>query len=245
MNDEITKIMRKRRPTGADLGRLIFFLDIESLLAKRRGEEFEKKTQVEQFHQKFLKTFDDNQMTDYLNFFGLYNIVHTYNYLGQGFYQQAVKCFYHILVMITERPSILSEFDDISKEFDACNIKNDVDTFLVSLKNSFAIDMFFRDMEEVHKLQGLRNAYGAMGDLENYIKLYNGIVAHVGKKGDFKLSKNLPFLSQISEKDYLPLEQFQREAKAYMRDIRVFNSSIISTKFFNAYLFGVDRWNSK
>ena len=239
MRDEIAKIMRKKNPTGTDLGRLIFFLDMESLLSRKKGEEFAEKPQIQQYHWKFLGTLDVEQTIYYYSFFGLYNIVQTYNYLGQGFYQQALRCYFHILLVITGKPSVFTELKSVSDEFDVNNLKNDLDAFLTSLKNSFAIDQFFLDMEKIHKLEGLHKAYCALGDLKDYIKAYNDVINTIAKENNPKYAEILSILPTISVDECLPRKKFQQDARKYMKDIRVFNDRVTSREFFNAYLEGV------
>lgn len=239
MKDEIAKIMRKKNPTGTDLGRLIFFLDMESLLSKKKGGEFAERQQIQQYHWKFLGTLDVEQTLYYYSFFGLYNIVQTYNYLGQGFYQQALRCYFHILLIITGKTSVFTELKSVSDEFDVSNLKNDVDAFLMALRNSFAIDQFFLDVEKIHKLEGLHKSYCALGDLSDYIKSYNDAIAAISKEKNPKYTDILSTLPVILAKDYLPRKKFQQEARKYMKDIRVFNDRVTSREFFNAYLDGV------
>lgn len=239
MRAEIAKIMRKKSPSGTDLGRLVFFMDMESILSRKRGEEFAEKEQVQQYHWKSFGTLDVDQTLYYYSFFGLYNIVQTYNYLGQGFYQQALRCYFHILLIITGKPSVFTELKSVSDEFDISNLKNDVDAFLMALKSAFAIDQFLLDMEKIHKLEGLHEIYCALGDLKDYIKAYNDVISTIDKEGDPKYEKILSILPNITVEDCLPDKKFQQKARKYMKDIRVFNDRVTSREFFNVYLDGV------
>lgn len=236
MNDEITKILEKKRPTGTDIGRLIFFIDMGSIRASRNSEEFLEKITIQWYIEKYLRSLNVEQSLIYSGFLGLYNIVHTYNYLGQGYYQQALRSFYRLMLIIIGNPEEFSGIKSMSDEFCKDNAAGEAETFLISLRQSFAIDQFLKDMEELHDLEGLHEIYGSLDNLEEYVKSYNDVITCIREKERFKNDAVLLNLPYIKKEDFSPPEDLRKLARERLSDIRLFNDRITSTEFFDAYI---------
>lgn len=236
VNDEdVVKILKKRKPTGKDLGRLSFFIDMLITDAKRQGIEIKSIDFARQYLGQHLENLDEEQASTYFSFSGLYNIVHTYNHLGQGYYQQALRCFYRIMLIVGNSP-IFEGIKSMEDEFDVENVKDDVSGFMIALKRAFGIDQFFSDVEEKYELGGLVDTYGVSDTLAECVQSYNDVVTRLEERNLPEYSKLLSYLPHISEVDYLPKEQKIKNARRQISNIGVFRNKVISTEFYDAYI---------
>lgn len=236
MNDEMMRILDKKRPTGTDLGRLIFFIDMGSIQASRNGAEFLEKLSAQWYIDRYLRNLNVEQSLIYNGFLGLYNIVHTYNYLGQGYYQQALRSFYRLMLIIIGSPAEFAGIKSIAEDFSKDSAAGEIETFMISLRQSFAIDQFLKDMEDLHDISGLHEIYGSLDNLEEYVKSYNDVAACVKEKERFKNDEVLQNLPYIKREDFIPRADLRKFARERLSDIRLFNDRITSTEFFDAYI---------
>lgn len=237
MNDEsIAKILKKKKPTGKDLGRLSFFIDMLSTCAKRQGQQAKSIDMMRLYLGEHLQKLSPEQTEIYVDFSGLYHIVHTYNHLGQGYYQQALRCFYRIMLIVGNSPIFIG-INSMEDEFDIENIKEDIKGFVMALKIAFAIDQFFRDVEDRFDLEGLVNVYGVSDTLAECVQSYNDVVTRLEEKNLPEYRDFLSCLPHISAEDYLPKKG--KTAKRFLRSISAFRDKIMSTEFYDAYISGV------
>lgn len=236
MNEEsVLKILNKRKPSGKDLGCLSFFIDMLSTCAKRRNTEFKSIDMMREYLGRHLASLSEDQARIYLDYSGLYNIVHTYNHLGQGYYQQALRCFYRMMLIVGNSP-IFIDIKSMEDEFDVENIKADVRGFVNALKRAFAIDQFFKDIENKFELEGVFEVYGVSDTLAECVQSYNDVVKRLEEKKLPEYDDLLSFLSYIDIKDCLPNEKSIRAARRKFKNIDVFRDKVISTEFYEAYI---------
>lgn len=234
MNEEsIIKILKKRKPSGKDLGRLSFFIDMLSTCARRQGKEFQSVKMMQEYLRRHLQNLDQEQAEIYLDFSGLFNVVHTYNYLGQGYYQQVLRCFYRIMLIIGN-PPIFIGIKSMEEEFDVENLRGDIKGFVTALKRAFAIDQFFKDVEKRFDLNGLVEVYGVSDTLEECVQAYNDVVQRIKELPEY--SKVLSYLPYISVDECFPDENSIKSARKHFRGINVFRDKVISPEFYDAYI---------
>ena len=233
MDEElIIRILKKRKPSGKDLGRLSFFIDMLLTCAKRRGEECKSIDMMREYLGRHLQNLDQEQAEIYVDFSGLFNIVHTYNYLGQGYYQQVLRCFYRIM-LIVGNPPIFEGIKSMDDEFDVENLRWDFRGFVVALKRAFAIDQFFKDVEERFELDGLFETYGVSDTLAECVQSYNDVVKRLEESP--KYGKILSYLPYVSLDKCLPSEKNIKSARKRFKSIGAFRDKVISTEFYDAY----------
>lgn len=236
MNEEsVIKILKKKKPNGKDLGRLSFFIDMLLACAKRRGEECKSVDMMREYLGRHLQNLDQDQTEIYIDFSGLFNIVHTYNHLGQGYYQQALRCFYRIMLIVGNSPIFIG-IKSMDDEFDVENLKGDICGFITALKRAFAIDQFFKDVEDRFDLDGLTEIYGVSDTLAECVQSYNDVVQRLEEKKLPEYSELLSYLPHISINECLPLEKNIRIARRRFKSINVFRDKVISTEFYDAYI---------
>lgn len=236
MNEEIiTKILRKKKPNGKDLGRLFFFINMTLISSKAQDTNSKMIDSMKQYLEHHLKDLDAEETETYIDFANLHNIVHTYNYLGQGYYQQALRCFYRMMLIVGNSP-IFVGIQSMDDEFDIENVKEDVRSFVVALKRAFAIDQFFKDVEKKFELDGLLSVYGVSDTLAECVQSYNDVVKRLEEEKSPIYNDLLSCLPPIFVEDCLPKEKNIRIARKKLRNISVFRDKMVSTEFYDAYI---------
>lgn len=227
------RILNKKKVTGKDFGRLILLMDIE---ANNNKGAISEQIDLEDATCRL----SDEQLSVYNGYVGLYHIIHTYNHLGQGCYQQALRSFYRLMLIIS-KPSTFSSLKSMRDEIDSKKALEDIETFLVSLKTVYAIKQFFTDVEGIYDVAGLSKTYDVWANLDEYIDSYNDVIALVVRADPNKYDEILSKLPTISEKDYIPSEENLRKAKKIVSDVEVFRNRTISIEFYEMYLDGISR----
>lgn len=235
--EAVEKLLKKRKPGGEDLGRLYFFLDIMPNYVRKYGATFENIETATRYLDKYLPNLSSDQEEIYIDYSSLYNIVQIYNYLGQAYYQQVVRCFYRMMFVVDnlmDTSNFFAEIPGINEDFDIENIAVEFMAFIRALKRSFAIDQFFMDIEDRFCLYGLRKVFEVTDNLDQYIQTYNDVVKRLKEKREY--DPLLLWLIPIQEKDYLPPEKKIKEARKMIKSIGSFRGKSISTEFFEAYV---------
>lgn len=236
MDEElIIKILNKRKPSGKDLGRLSFFIDMLLTCTKGRERECKSVDVMREYIGRHLQNLDQYQTEVYTDFSGLYNIVHTYNHLGQGYYQQALRCFYRIMLIVGNSPIFIG-IKSMDDEFDVENLKGDICGFITALKRAFAIDQFFKDVEKKFDLNGLVEVYGVSDTLAECVQSYNDVVLRLEEKKLPEYRDLLSYLPHISIDECFPSDRDIKIARKRFKSINVFRDKFLSTEFYDAYI---------
>ncbi len=235
IEEAVAEILKKRKPSGKDLGRLAFFIDMFVSCAKQSEGSSLSYEKMQQYLQKHLEKLGQYQTEVYVNFSGLYNIVHTYNHLGQGYYQQALRCFYRIMLIVGNSPIFIG-INSMDDEFDVENLKEDISGFVTALKRSFAIDQFFKDIEVKFDLEGIVEVYGVSDTLAECVQSYNDVVERLKEKNLPEYNDLLSYLPHILIDECLPSQENIKTARNRFKSISSFRNKVTSTEFYDAYI---------
>ncbi len=230
-SEMVKKILNKRKPTGTDLGRLALLVGISHNQAVRNGVDFQYPFEQQDLEARLSK-LDEEQFFIYYGFIGLYNIVQSYRSDGQANYQQAVRCYYHMM-LILNKPYMLAPIKVISDDCFSENVKNEVRLFKKSIEVASAIDQFYKDVEEIYNFPELYSTFQVFGNLKGYINAYNDVMRYIKEEKKSEYDEIVLGLPYITEEDYLPKTPVK--AKNAIRNIDVFKGEVFSTKFYNLY----------
>lgn len=130
------------------------------------------------------------------------------------------------------------------------NILNIIDKVLLpAVKNVYAINFFYRDLEDIYKIEGLKEAYGQdTEDIISKIEAINGMADMVctelyelykgTKEGNIKTEYVKQAFKYIDMEDILPDKEQQEQAKEVLADVKNFKGKDFSPKFLYLYVKG-------
>ena len=190
---------------------------------------------MNQYLDRHMRELSPDQAEVYMGFTGLFDIVHTYHYLGQAYYQQALRCFYRMMLIVGNPPT-LAGIKSMEDEFDLENIREDFLNFLTALRRAFAIDQFFRDVEKKFELDGLTEVYGVADTLEETLVSYNDVIRRLEEEKSQKHKDFLSCMKPVSLKECLPTETEKKNARKKFKTIDAFRGKNISIEFYDAYI---------
>lgn len=223
--DGLDKLLSRRKHNGETLGRLLLLSDIEFKRTKGKSKSFDDAKM-----QMMVNTLDRKEMQIYNSYICLYNFIHFYSLMGSGFYQQIIRDFYRLTLMITN-PSVLKEIKDMDEIIRPNDFYSVFSLFTETITHAYALHQMYRDIEYIYNLEGLSKEYNISSNLNEFMEAFNNVLewAHKNKK-------NFEDIQPLNEKNFIPSESRIKKARDIMKDITVFTKNSGDPALFMMYV---------